>query len=100
MKDLSKIDRLASVYKVLSNPTRLCILCQLIKKGQINVTNLVNCSHKSQSYVSQELAKLKKWGIVENKRIGLESFYKLVDKDISKIIQTTCNFKSKGDFIL
>lgn len=95
MKDLSdfnNLDRLANFYKILSNSTRLCIICQLMKKGRVNVTNLVSCSEKSQSYISQELAKLKKWGVVENEKVGLECYYQLKNKDITKIIQTACDF--------
>lgn len=91
MRDLSKIDKLASTYKILSNPTRLCILCQLIKNNRMNVSQLACCSDRAQSYISQELSKLKSWGVVQSERVGLKNYYSIIDNDISKIIKLNCN---------
>ncbi len=90
----NKLQSHAFLFKILSNPTRLCILCQLAKKEKENVSNLVCCSKKAQSYISQELAKLKNFGIVKSEKIGSEIFYSLSNNDILEIINTICE---KGD---
>lgn len=76
----------AHYFKILGNETRLCILCNLCKNKQLRVSDLVSCAYKTQSYVSQELAKLKNWKIVDFNQIGLEKYYYLIDDKICKLL--------------
>lgn len=87
------LESLANYYKILGNATRLCILCSLYGNEKLNVSDLVCCSKKTQSYVSQELSKLKAWKVVSCEKIGCEIYYTLIDKNISNILNKTC----KGD---
>lgn len=77
----------ANYFKILGNETRLCILCNLCKKGKLKVSDLIFCTSKAQSYVSQELSKLKKWKIVNFEQIGLEKYYYLIDEKICKLLK-------------
>lgn len=80
-----KLNSNANILKVISHPTRLCIVCKLML-GDLNVSQMQNCLNKPQSTVSQHLAILKSRGIIEGKRHGVEVFYSLVNDDIKKII--------------
>lgn len=82
-KDLKQ---LATVFDVLSNEVRLCILINLCKEETKNVGGLQFCAKVSQSVVSQQLSKLKAMGIIKANKIGNEVFYSILDEDIRKII--------------
>jgi len=87
-KDKEKlIETYSKEFKILGNPARLCIICQLCDKKRARVTDLVNCSTKTQSYISQELAKLKEWKVVGCEKVGVEIFYFLIDDKICSIIK-------------
>ena len=84
----SNLDKYCEYFKILANPTRLCILCNKKKKKKVQVSKLTSCSAQSLSYISQELNKLKKWNIVNFEKQGLECYYYLTDKNICNIIQS------------
>ena len=85
----SRADEKAELFKILSNNVRLCILTNLCKNGEKRVNELQQCTNSSQSFVSQQLVKLKYMGIISDRKEGTEVYYKLVDKDIEKIIRKT-----------
>lgn len=87
-----KYEVLAEKLKVLAHPNRLCIVRNLIE-FPCNVSKLQDCLGISQSSVSQHLSKLRAAGIVEGNRSGSEVCYKVVDKDISDIMN--CLFELK-----
>lgn len=75
------------LFKILSNNVRLCILTNLCKNGEKKVSELQKCSNSSQSFASQQLMKLKYMGIITDRKEGTEVYYKLVDKNIERIIR-------------
>lgn len=77
----------AEFLKVLAHPVRLCIVKNLLEKGNCNVTNMHSCLGMPQSTISQHLQKLKSIGIIKGERNGLEIVYEVVDKRVEKIIQ-------------
>ncbi len=76
----------AELFKILSNNVRLCILTNLCKNGEKRVTELQQCANTSQSFVSQQLIKLKHMGIITDRKDGVEVYYKICDKKIKDII--------------
>lgn len=60
---------LSSLFDILSNEVRLCVLSNLYFNGEKNVTELQACSDSSQSNVSQQLSKLKALGIIESRKV-------------------------------
>lgn len=84
---MNKSKELSSLFDILSNEVRLCVLSNLYFNGEKNVTELQACSDSSQSNVSQQLSKLKALGIIESRKVGNEVYYKIINKDISDIIK-------------
>ena len=82
-----KITEMSNIFKILSNEVRLCILVNLCNSEEKRVTDLQCCSNSSQSFVSQQLSKLKALGIVSSHKNGVETYYYLTDKKICDIIK-------------
>lgn len=74
--------------KAISHPVRLCIVRRLLKEGEKNVTEMQNCLDAPQSTVSQHLSRLKAAGIIEGKREGTEVYYKVINGDVEKVINS------------
>ena len=71
--------------KLLSNQTRLIVLCSIIEKP-LCVNDLVEITQISQSALSQHLARMSKEDIIEGARDGNQIFYWIKDPNINKII--------------
>lgn len=82
-----KIFQMSEIFKVLSNDVRLCILTNLCKNGEKRVNDLQICANSSQSFVSQQLSKLKSMGIISANKVGNEVYYSIVNKEIKDIIE-------------
>lgn len=83
-----EIKKLSENFKLLSNEARLCIIINLCLNGEKKVSELQICSGSSQSFVSQQLAKLKAMGVVKDRKTGKEVYYSLVDKEVCNIIKS------------
>ena len=73
----------AEMCKVFSNPTRLEIL-NLLRNGEMSVTDLIEKTRLSQANISQHLSIMKSKGIVTSKRKGKNVYYKLTNPKIIK----------------
>ncbi len=82
-----EIRQKAGILKAISHPVRLCIVKGLLTVGGSNVTTIQNCLDLPQPTVSQHLAKLRDLGIIEAERHGVEIKYRVVDKDVIKVIE-------------
>lgn len=83
----NNLKEMSEIFKILSNDVRLCIISNLCFYGEKRVKELQDCAGASQSFVSQQLSKLKSLGVVISRKEGLEIFYSLTDKRICSIIQ-------------
>lgn len=81
MKELYKIH--AEMCKVFSNPTRLEIL-NLLREGELSVTDLIRKTKLSQANISQHLSIMKSKGIVSSDRKGKHIYYELTNPKIIK----------------
>jgi len=81
----------ASLLKVLSNPVRLCIVKELITRGESNVSTVQHCLETSQSTISQHLSRLRDMGIVHGDRRGAEVYYRVVSEDATVVVKTLFN---------
>lgn len=81
----------AEMFKMLSNPVRLCILTNLVMNKKRNVSELIVCSNVTQSLVSQQLAKLKLAGIITCEKFGNEVYYEIKDEKIINVIKIIFN---------
>jgi len=80
-------DEKAELFKILSNNVRLCILTNLCKNGEKRVNELQLCANSSQSFVSQQLMKLKYMGIITDRKEGVEVYYKICNEKVRNIIE-------------
>jgi len=85
--DREIMDEKAELFKVLSNNVRLCILTNLCKNGEKRVNELQQCANSSQSFVSQQLMKLKYMGIITDRKDGAQVYYKISDERVQNIIK-------------
>ncbi|WP_419902998.1 ArsR/SmtB family transcription factor [Kiloniella sp.] len=74
------------LLKALANERRLMILCQLVE-GERSVGVLVEKLDLAQAMVSQQLAILKREGLVCSRREGQSIYYALDNEPAAKILQ-------------
>ena len=73
--------------KALANPHRLILLCQL-SQGERNVSDLESLLGIQQPTLSQQLAVLRREGLVETRRDGKQVFYRISSPAALAVIQT------------
>ena len=78
-------DQVSDLMKVLSNKNRLMILCQLAE-GEKSVGELVDLLRARGPAMSQQLALLRKDGLVKTRRDGQTIYYSLARDDVSKLM--------------
>ncbi len=77
----------AKLFKILSNPTRLEILCHLLVYKEVCVKNLSEFLGRRQPNVSQNLALLRNTGMVDFVRKDNRICYSLKDKRLMGILK-------------
>lgn len=77
----------ARVLKAMANEYRLLILCQLAE-GELSVGELNECIDLSQSSLSQHLAVLRQYGLVDTRRESQTIYYRLAEGPAPRIMQS------------
>jgi DNA-binding transcriptional ArsR family regulator len=72
----SNIGEIATLLKILSNPTRLKMV-MLLLKGDYCVCELVQILNEKQNLISYNLGILKKHQIIESYNRSMDKYYKL-----------------------
>ena len=85
--DQEAIAEKAALLKALSNPVRLCIVKELLKRGSTIVSSMQNCLNLSQSTVSQHLARLRDLGIIQGERRGTRVHYRVISDEAARIVE-------------
>lgn len=75
------LEKLATVFKLLSEPTRLTILHELRTRSQ-SVGELVTTLGTSQANVSKQLRILFDSGLLTRQQVGNQVFYRIGDEGI------------------
>jgi ArsR family transcriptional regulator len=83
----SRSEDVAGYLKVLANPSRLLILCEL-NGAERSVSSLEAAVGLTQSALSQHLAKLRESGIVATRRDAQTIYYRLADPRAERIMAT------------
>lgn len=86
MKDSATLQQ-AQIFKTLAHPVRLAILT-LLRDGEACVCHLEAKLGQRQAYVSQQLAVLRKAGLIEDRRDGLNIFYRLTRPEVLHLLET------------
>ena len=74
-----KVTSLSSLLKIVSEESRLKLLC-ILRKGKHCVCELMEHVNLSQSLISHHLKDLKEAGIVTDEKKGLRVYYSLTKK--------------------
>lgn len=80
-------DAAGQLLKALANPDRLLLLCQL-SQGERNVSELEALLGILQPTLSQQLAVLRREGLVETRREGKQIFYRISSPAALAVINT------------
>ncbi|MBE7373103.1 ArsR/SmtB family transcription factor [Pseudomonas lopnurensis] len=76
-----------ALLKALANPDRLLLLCQL-SQGERNVSELETLLGIQQPTLSQQLAVLRREGLVETRRDGKQVYYRISSPEALAVITT------------
>lgn len=77
----------SEVLKALGHPIRLRIIDGLISHGECNVKLIVEELKMPQSTVSQHLGVLKNNEIIESRKEGIKTCYRVADQRVCDIIR-------------
>lgn len=81
-----KLERLAQIYRLLGDPTRLRIAMAL-KNGEMCVCDMAALLGLSESAVSHQIRRLKDASLVKGRREGQVLYYSLDDQHVVDLIQ-------------
>ncbi|MEE3215658.1 MAG: metalloregulator ArsR/SmtB family transcription factor [Pseudomonadota bacterium] len=76
-----------SLYKCLSEETRLSVMLLLLAEGELCVCEMTAVLQLSQPKVSRHLAELRRCGLLADRREGQWVYYRLID-DLPKWAMT------------
>lgn len=87
MNKEKQILEVSAIFKLLSNPLRLGIVCYLSERGKLNVNELREIFPKySQPSISQQLQILKANRLVKDEKEGQFVYYSILDIRVSKFM--------------
>ena len=92
-----KCKDLASIFKLLSNPIRLGILC-IVCDEEVSVNDISSALGKTQSNISQHLAVLRNTQMVDYKRVDNKLLYYLKNSKIRQLVKDIKDIKDAGDY--
>ena len=78
---------IAELFKGFADPTRVQILCLLLTREEMCVTDLTQQTEVSQSAVSHQLRLLKEMQLIKARRDGKNMHYSLADDHVRTILQ-------------
>jgi DNA-binding transcriptional ArsR family regulator len=84
------LNRIADVLKAMADSTRLKILHSL-HQGERCVSEILENVGGSQANVSKHLSVLKRAGLVDCRRQGLNVFYRIIDEGVFTICRNVCD---------
>lgn len=87
---LAAVEQATELLKSLANRNRLLILCNLIE-GEQSVGELARLIGSRETVVSQQLALLRKDGLVRPRREGQTIYYRIESPEASRVIETLHN---------
>lgn len=83
------LEKLAGVFKVLSDGGRLALL-QKLKEAERTVGELVELTGQGQATVSKSLKMMSEAGLLERKKEGIRVFYRVEDHLVFELCELVC----------
>lgn len=80
------MDQQVEILKALAHPLRLRIALGLAEKGECNVSSMVDRLQVPQATVSNQLAVLRKAGVIHQERKGVQVCYTIADTRILHLL--------------
>lgn len=83
------LESAVGLLKLLSHPVRLSILCNLLHKGEMSVSEIVEAEAGAagQSQISQFLGKMRSEGLVRTRKEAQAVFYAIASPEAKKVVQ-------------
>lgn len=78
----------ASIFKALSDETRLKIAYSLLQEGELCVCDVANIIGSTMATVSHHLRHLRNLGIAKSRKEGKLVFYSLDDEHVRMLVET------------
>ncbi len=85
MPSEERLSRLADLYRIFADPTRIRILYVLFEE-EVCVCDLARLLGMTQSAVSHQLRVLKQARLIKSRRVGKTDFYSLADSHVSPLL--------------
>jgi len=91
MQDLPKeaLEKVASYFQALSEPTRLSLL-NLLRSGERNVGELAQLTGFTPANVSRHMALLTSHGLVRRESRGTSVYYRIDDPSVYQLCDLVC----------
>lgn len=86
MPNIQEVEKLANLYKMFADKTRLEILCGLYH-NEMCVCDLAVLLNMTKSAISHQLKTLRLSNLVKNRRKGKNIYYSLADKHVYEIFE-------------
>jgi len=83
---IRECEKIIPFLKVVSNTTRLKILC-ILNEGEKRVGEIQQFLGAKQSYISQQLKYLRNAGYLSSRRDGTQIYYRLIDSKFPNILK-------------
>jgi DNA-binding transcriptional ArsR family regulator len=80
-------ERIAELFKLLGDPTRVRILYALLAHGELCVSDLAVAAGASETAVSHSMRLLRTAGVVRNRRDGRMIRYRLDDAHVRQVLE-------------
>lgn len=80
-----KVERQATIFAALGDPTRLSLVTKLIDGKPHSISTLATDTHISRQAITKHLRVLENVGLVTNLKAGRESLYELDTKPLKSI---------------
>jgi DNA-binding transcriptional ArsR family regulator len=93
---LDTASRIAEVFRVLSDPTRVRVIQVLIRDGESCVGDLAEQVEMSQSSVSHHLRILRHFRLVRSQRRGREVVYTPDDSHVERLLRLCLDHLREG----
>ena len=77
----------AELFKGFADPTRMHILCLLLTREELCVSDIAETAEVSQSAISHQLRLLKQMHLIKSRREGKNMHYSLADDHVRTILR-------------
>ena len=82
-----RLEKMVAILKAVAHPVRLQIV-NILLNSECQVGELIKVLSIGQSLTSQELSKLKLYGVLKSRRDGNKVYYYLASDSIKRIVES------------